>query len=188
MANLLEVTTTWTAENAQPGTTVMYFFEVGDIAALRADLDAMYTAFADRLDTLTTWSIATSGNVLDEATGTLVGDWAEPTAQTGAGLASGQPVSNAAQALLQWRTGVVVNGRRLRGRTFIPGIAQQALDGGQLSAATQADMAAAAQAFAVDPDVSLVVWHRPSDSGPGEAHAVTTGSVWNELAVMRKRR
>lgn len=112
---MFEILTDWQSENARPGLTVMYFDDSGiAIAPARAAIDTLFTDMANKLDTLTTWTVRTSGKIVDQTTGTLTGFWDEPTAAAGAGTLSGIPVANASQALLRWRTNDIINGRLLQ--------------------------------------------------------------------------
>lgn len=189
MPNLYEVVTDWAFENSPGGNTVMYFTEgSADISFLRASLETMYESVADRLDSLTRYTIRTSGNVKDSATGLLTDAWADGEARTGLGTAVGEPVPNASQVLLQWRTEAIVSGRRLRGRTFIPGLTSLAVVSGHLGSTALADFTDAAEQFVEDCAGQFVVWHRPVGGAGGSVAPVTTASVWNELAVQRGRR
>jgi len=189
VADLHEVPVRWTLENSPGGTNYLYFKQgTANIAFLRASIATMLTAVNDRLDSLTTWTVGTSGDIVDDVTGTLTGAWSEATARTGTGSVSGQPVQNTSQILLQWHTGIIVNGRRLRGRTYIPGASSGASDAGQVAAATVADFVAAQATFISDCATQFAVWHRPINGAGGSSQSVLTGSCWNEFAVQRRRR
>lgn len=185
---LQEVLIDWQSENAQPGLSVMYFKSTASIATVRAALDTMFTSVAARLDSLTTGTVRTAGKIIDETTGTLTGFWNDATAATWTGSATGNPVSNAAQGLMRWRTNNVVAGRLLQGRTYIPGISSGQIDGGQLSAACVTAMSTAQSTFLASIPGDMVIWHRPNGVTPGSFFAVDSGATWNELAVQRRRR
>lgn len=183
-----ELLTAWQTAGGEAGLSVMFVEPVTDMAATRAALAALYTGIEDRLDTGTTWTIATSGRVLDPTTGALTGEWSEPTSQTGQGATTtGTNVADATQALIRWNTGAVVNGRFLKGRTFIPGLSTSALSDGALSSATQTDFLTSLSTF-LAAGAGLGVWHRPTSGAGGSFHLVTAASVWSELAVQRGRR
>lgn len=188
MTDLNEIIVDWTSENSQPGLSVMYCKASGPVAAQRSYIHVMYDTVKARLDSLTTWTIRTTGKVIDDSTGTLVGFWDEPTAKAGAGTLSGSPVANAAQMLLRWRTTSIVNGRLLQGRTYVPGLSSTSTDGGQVSAATIAAMQTAQAAFLSSMSGDFVVWHRPVGAAPGSSFSVSSGATWNELATQRRRR
>ena len=182
-----EIITEWSIERSSGGMSIMYFADEGGVAAQRAALADFWSALAGILDQQTSWRIQTTGRILDEASGTLTGLWSDPTNRAGNGNQTGEPVSNSTQALIRWVTDDVVNGRRIRGRTFIPGLTNKAITAGEVSASALNAMETAAAAYA---DASgLVIWHRPDDSGSGgSVHSVTASSVWNEFAVLRGRR
>lgn len=186
--DLAEVIVDWQAENTNGGLSVMYFSNPVSIAQYRAAIDQLYTDVAARLDSLTTWTVRTSGKVIDDATGTLTGFWNDATAATGSGSLSGIPVANASQVLLRWRTDTIVAGRLLQGRTYVPGLGTASMDGGQLSAAAQAAFQTAQATFIAGLTGDFVIWHRPGESTPGAAYTVESGATWNELAVQRRRR
>lgn len=188
MTNLNEVIVDWTSENSPGGLSVMYFLASGNIVNQRNAIQSMYGGVVARLDTLTTWNVRTSGKVIDDATGTLVGFWGDSNTKSGVGTLSGQPVPNASQVLLRWRTSDIVNGRLLQGRTFVPGLATASLDAGQLAAAAVTAFQAGQAALLAAVPGDLQVWHRPKGGSPGAAHTVTSAATWSELATQRRRR
>lgn len=188
MVALNEVIIDWSAESTSGGLSVLYFLNSGAITDQREGIQNMLGAVIGRLDSLTTWSVRTSGKVIDDATGTLTGFWSDSTARTGVGTVTGQPVANAAQVLLRWRTDNIVAGRLLQGRTYVPGLAQGATDKGQLAAATITAFQGGQAALLATAPGELVVWHRPTESTPGSSFPVTAGATWEELAVQRRRR
>lgn len=189
MPSLYEIKTFWTAENSPGGESIMYFRDgTATVENLRFRLEEMYSACATRFDNQTTWTIAQSGNVVDEETGTLVDEWANAVDFSGAGSSSGQPVPNQAQLLIRWNPQAIVNGRRLKGRTYIPGLSSLTMDAGQVIAGAVTDFQTAAQDFLDEVNGQFVVWHRPTGGTGGRAESAVTASVWNEFAVQRRRR
>jgi len=180
-----EIITDWVTPGGSGFVSVMYFDLGSPAAAQRSALGAFWNNVDALLDSNALWTIRTDGRELDDATGTLTGAWSEATAYTGAGALAGQCVPDAAHVLFRWGTGVVVNGRFLKGRTFVPGLSTaQILEGNVATAAvTTFNTAAAALTSS-----SLGVWHRPVAGAGGVFQDVTTGTVWNELAVLRQRR
>ena len=189
MPSLYEIKTLWTAENSPGGETIMYFRDgTATLDSLRGRLEQMWADCAVRFDNQTTWTIAQSGNIVDEATGTLVDEWASGTPYSGAGSSSGQPVPNQAQLLIRWNPQVIIGGRRLKGRTYVPGLGSLSMDGGQVIAGVITDFQTAAQDFVDDCNGQFVVWHRPTGGTGGQAASVVTASVWEEWSVQRRRR
>lgn len=186
MASIREIITDWTAAGNAGGSSIMYFPVAGTASIQRADLGTFWAAINAQLSTTTRWTIRTEGREIDEATGTLTGAWNDSTVRTGAGLAASGPVANTSQVLIRWNTNRIVNGRFLKGRTFVPGVQNGLLTNGELSAAGQTAFNTAIAAL-IGSNAPLI-WHRPSPSGPGVADVAGASSVWNEFAVQRRRR
>lgn len=182
-----EVITRWDVVNGGGGLTIMYFDDTVDIASVRSRLATFWGVVDGALATGTSWFIETSGKEIAATSGQLTGFWDEPTVYTGTGAVSGGVVPNASQVLIQWLTSSIVAGRRVRGRTFVPGLATTNVSNGELGGGATATILGAATAFA-NGDAGLVVWHRPSNTSVGSEHPVNSAGVWDELAVQRARR
>jgi hypothetical protein len=98
------------------------------------------------------------------------------------------PVTQASQALIRWRSGVYLNSREVRGRTFIPGILETYSTNGELDAGIVAGQAEEIEAFITSSGCVPVLWHRPKAIDDGAMVPITSGSLWNEFAVLRRRR
>jgi hypothetical protein len=104
------------------------------------------------------------------------------------GDSSTEEVPQAAQALVQWRTGVYHNSREVRGRTFIPGILQTYCTDGQLDAGIVAGYADELNTFITSKGAVPVIWHRPKPGEDGAMFAISSGALWPEFATLRRRR
>lgn len=143
------------------------------------------------------WSTEAEVVELDEVTGEATGIFST-TPASGTGVQGGDNSPTLLQALARFRTGSFVDGREVRGRWFIPGLAESQLSNGVLLAATVTTLSTAAQAFVDTIGVSPVVWQRPRladplaeppiDARPGSAHPMITGSVTNRFSPLRSRR
>jgi hypothetical protein len=112
---------------------------------------------------------------------------------TGSGVITGgvntATIPRAAQGLIRWATDDIVAGRQIRGRTFLPGIpATQVTDTGLLSSAAITQYGGEANELLTALAAVLVIWHRPVAGAGGSEHAVTSASVWDNLAVLTSRR
>jgi hypothetical protein len=85
---------------------------------------------------------------------------------------------------------VIINGRRLRGRTFLVplGSTFYTTDGTPIETARTNIAAAAAVLIANTGGPPLGVWRRPSPSGVGVLGVATTASVPDKAAVLKSRR
>lgn len=182
-----EILTEWTTPSGSDHRTVMYFDLTGAVASQRAALKAFYDTIKSQLDNAVTWTIQTSGRELDDTTGTLTGVWSESTASTGVGVVNGEPVADATQVVMQWRTGLIVNGRFLKGRSYIPGLSSTHLSNGNVSSTVISAWTAAGTTLEGVAN-GLQVWHRPVAGSGGVASNVLSAAVWPELGVLRRRR
>ncbi len=182
-----EIVVDWTTVNGAGKASVFFFGTGSTITAQRAALGAWLVSVRGSLTTVTSYAIRQTGRVLDDASGALVGSWTEATGFSGSGASATQPVADASQILFQWRTGNIVNGRYLRGRTFIPGLPVGQLTGGNLTGAQVTGLQAAGNTL-VGAGVELGVWHRPTSGSGGVFFPASSCTVWPEMAVLRRRR
>lgn len=181
-----EILTLWSGPGRAGKTTVMYFDE--DEAAIDQveALEDFWNAVATEISSAASCVVQPFGRMLNESTGTLTGTWAAGTGTVITGDVAAGPVADSTQGLVQWQTDQVIDGRLLRGRTFIPSIALDNIDAGNLTASARTAILNAAEALIVD--VALGIWHRPKTVNDGALVSVTTASVWQEFAVLRRRR
>jgi hypothetical protein len=166
----------------------MYFSDLTAVDTQMAAVDAFWTAIASLIAEEFDYAIRTEGRELNDSTGVLEDFYAATGGPyTGGGSSAAQQVPDASQGLVRWLTSNVIAGRRLQGRTFIPGLTQTNISEGNLGTAAQGTITTAAQAL-VDSEAGLMIWHRPQGGTGGTTAFVTTASVWNELAVLRRRR
>lgn len=180
------VTSTWSGFAGAPGYTQLYFgqTDTGTVAATRAFWNAL-TAILPNDVTIT---VANSGDVLNATTGAIVGGWSEAATTPVVGLNTGS-WSNAAGVGVNWSTDTIVNGRRLKGRTFIVPAAGAAFDNdGSLTGATVTTVGNAAAALIADASSQLLVWHRPVNMAGGSSAEVVSAAVPDKTFVLRSRR
>lgn len=182
-----EIITHWVTASGSSDRTVMFFDP--DIA-VEDQRDAIADFFAGTeaaRGTTTNWFIETAGRVLDTATGAVTGAWTDARTKAGVGTTSGAVVPDSSQIVMRWLTAVVVDGRFLRGRTFIPGSAIGAVSQGNVGAGTVSLYNTEGQALA-DALVGFSIWHRPTSGAGGTSQPVLTADCWNEFGVLRRRR
>jgi hypothetical protein len=198
---LQQVKAVWSGFAGAPGTSTWYFRDVTSFtghlssASLTTGVAAMrqfFNACASQLAASVTISWDGTAKEIDAATGTLYGytSYTAPSAVTGTGSSS---VAAPAGASVSWRTTSVVNGRSLRGRTFLVPLYAGAYEAdGSLNSTflTQCRAAAAAYATASSTATTWVgcVWHRPGPSGVGVVGDISSSAVKDEVAVLRSRR
>lgn len=154
------------------------------VAAVKAAYDALKGIFPLNV----TVTIPTSGDTIDDTTGELTGVWSA----AGGGAVTGTGTSVCAAgvgACVGWLTGGIINGRKLRGRTFIVPIHNSAFDNdGTLAAGTFTALQVFAESMrAAGP---LAVWHRPTSktATDGNSYGVVATKVRDKVAYLSSRR
>lgn len=191
----LRVTTQFTGLTGAPYLNVFNFPGSGssDAAAAAVAASNFWQGIADKLSTALSWTRSGEVEEFDPANG-QVSALHSTDPVNGVGTQAGERMPFAIQGLVRWRTGVFVDGREVRGRTFIPGLTQDMNDNGTLLPAVQSDIAADAGTLAA----LLGVWSRPIEPDPdadppiagrpGQIIPVSASSVWNQFAILRSRR
>lgn len=200
MAPIMRVKTTWSGISGAPGVTVMHFrdfdtTETPTQAQLLSVINKTATFFAAVLPYISTTTKLTHEReveILEDTTGELLNAVTYTgTLDPQTGTANG-PVAGPAGAVVNWRTGSVRNGRRVRGRTFLVPLATSSYEtDGTLLTSCQAALQAAATTLADNSGSGdLGVYARPTAVGATDgAWFVATGaSVPDKIAVLRSRR
>lgn len=181
MVDLYRVRTVWTDAYGGPYYSNHYFNSaVGDGGG--GLVEDFWGAMSNHIATSATAHFDGTVEVIDSETGQLVNAIATDPWDV-QGTASGSLASRATQGLIQWRTAQFVNGRRLRGRTFIPGVLSadgaSGIPGGTYITALQAGIAVLeGQGFVI-----YSTAHRTFGIVP-----VGASSAWEQFAVLRSRR
>lgn len=190
MANVIRHTVVWSGSPGLPGYSQFYQEVVGDVAALAQAGHYAVGIFFDDLASLIPEEVSitvdpvyqvivlgsgmTVGEdvVGDPATviqGTYVGDWAR---QFG--------------VLVEWVTGTFIDGKRLRGRTYLVPLGGTTATDGTVADATLATVRAAAEGI-TDGTPGFVVWHRPVAGVGGQISTITGAVVRDKAALLRSR-
>jgi len=182
------VNVAWQNWPGAPGVTVFY----ADTTGMQTTVDglrAFFNSCAALLPSGMTITVPGTGDNIDEATGALVGTWAVGTppvvvTATGAGAYAGN-----AGAVVHWLTASVINGRRLRGRTFLVPLIATAYDtSGSIVASALTTLNNAATTLLAGAGTNLKIWHRPDPPAAGSV-AAWNGYRIPDLAVsLRSRR
>lgn len=185
MATLLRVRTAIAGPQGGNMLNTLYF------RAETADADAAVEAAGNFWYLLTarmatSYSVATEPDVaeINTDTGEATGSQVSSLTPVSTGKLAAEPLPFATQALIRWPTTYFRGGRRLQGRTFVPGITEMDSEGGVPSNALRAALAAAAEALHTDVDTRAVIysytWHAWA--------TVLGGTAWSQFAVLRSRR
>lgn len=179
----------WTGLTGLPGVSTFYLTTVSTTVAPLA------TFFNSIFNYVPTGGLATipgTGDVIDESTGLITGAWTKTGAGTAAGFATAAAYSAPSGAVIDWLTGLVINGRRVQGRTFMVPLASVAYQSdGTLASGVITAIKTAADALIAAYGDALRVWSRPQAGVMGRAGAsvqVIASRVPDMAAVLRSRR
>lgn len=192
---LARVVADWSGSMVRGASASVLFFESGTGAVDLPGIRACFASAALALPTGLTITLPTSGDLVDEFTGTLLGGWSAAGVSPVTG-SSGTKSAAGVGACATWQTGMVVAGKRLRGRTFLVPLATDAYDtDGTLLASYAAYLKSFADGMAALP--AFCVWHRPTytgtgpgrvNNGDGASRLVSSGAVKDKVAVLTSRR
>lgn len=187
------ITAVWSGFTGAPGYTSFHFAAFGGGDVMDAEV-ARVRAFFSQLNPILPSSVRVQvqqeTEVIDETTGVLIDYGAASDPVTVVEGNGGNSYSAPSGGLVSWNTGTVVNGRRLRGRTFVVPLATAAYqEDGTLTPVAVAALEDAAEALIGDGSgPQLVVWSRPNNGGAGATGVVTGYRVPDLAAVLRSRR
>lgn len=187
---------TWNGWVGAPGYTNLHFSSAAtptgtELSQTMTKLHTFFDAFKTYLPNVVTIAFPTTFEEFDTASGTLEGAHAVTPASTVTGTGGSAVFSAAVGACINWKTALVINGRKLRGRTFmVPLQSLPSFEGnGTLGVTAQVAFESAAAALIAGTGLPLFVWHRPDPgAGGGAASSVTAASVTDKTAILRSRR
>lgn len=192
---ICRVTTTITGFSGGPGVWRHYFKDVSGLV-----IPAMPQLCVDRVRdavvaagalfaTSTTYTVSGLVDELDEATGQITGQQSV-TGRTQIGAGAGNLGPSAIGLVAQYNTNDFVNGRRIRGRSFLNPI-RAAYTVNPQPLATEIALATAFASKLDDPGATTVrfgVYSRPKPGSAGEWHNVENVNVPAKWTVLRSRR
>ena len=194
MVAMRQIITRWTTPAGGAGRTIMYFSNSPNLATQRDQLNLLWLGCAPWMSNKVSWTVETSGDILESTDGQILGTWSNTASYTGTGALVAEPVADATQVLIRWNTDQIVGRRRLRGRTFLPGLASTQVTNGNLGGGAGTGIANSAENFCTFSNLGFGVWSRPIMTGevfndrPGAFHPALSSAVWGELARQRRRR
>jgi len=129
-----------------------------------------------------------SGDSIEDTTGVLTGVWTASGGDTIEGTGDYGTAAGVG-AVIGWQTGGIIDGKKLRGRTFIVPIhTLNYADDGTLATSSLTVL----QTLANDLQAAgpLAVWHRPTTSGgsDGNSYGVISNRVRDKVAFLSSRR
>lgn len=193
---LYRISAVWTGLTGLPGVSVFYAMDPEDTSFI-ASLRGAFAAAADLFPSTLSIQVENTGDILDDATGTLTGSWSGTAALPVTGVAAVATHAAGVGLRVRWNTAGIVDGRRVQGRTFLAPISTFNF---QSDGTLIPDAIADGQAFgnALVADGRFAVWSRPvtadSSATPpivgraGSAHLITGAVVPDQVSSLRSRR
>lgn len=190
---ITRVTATWTGLPGLPGYSNFFFDGAAtpeSLTGVRDDIRAAFSAIAAYLPANTVVSTSGEHAILDEGTGALIDYVASAgSVLTVVGTGAGN-YSAPSGAVVNWNTQTVNRGRRVRGRTFLVPLVNNAYDptGNLATPAIVAIQNFAELLIGAGAENTFGVWSRPENGAGGVFGAATSYRVPDMAAVLRSRR
>lgn len=190
----------WTGFSGAPGVST-FGLALPDESTLGdavADLSLATAGMMGYLPAGVTLTVSGQVDVFEAETGVLQSELSATDGTPRVGTGAGAMIA-ASGACINWTTGTISNGRRIRGRTFIVPMDEDAFDAnGTLSAGGLGAVDAMRTGFlnynATAATNRLAVWSRPREatettaSRVGSLGIITGGSIPDKQVVLRSRR
>lgn len=191
MSPIARIKVRWSGFIGGPGVSTFYCL---DPATFRPALITYWQASKGDIPQTVNLVLESQGDILDDVTGEVTGGWVAGTDVVMSG-GSTDPYAAPSGVCVTWLTNTVVDGKHLRGRTFLVPIGRGAfdLDGSLTPASLSAFQSRAATLAASNPG-QFLVWHRPIPAGQphgprnGSSGAVSAARVTDKVAILRSRR
>lgn len=187
MPTLIKCPVSWTGVPVVgDGVSTFYFNDVH--TGFLADLSAFFTSVGLVIAGGTTFSFPTSGDLIDDATGNLVGTWTEPAQASVLSAGIGQ-FANGVGARVVWGTSGTTNNRRVKGSTFLVPLTVGCYTGsGHLDDTIRGNLRTAALSLMSASAGEMVIWTRPVAGAGGKSQEVVGAEVPDRVSWLRSRR
>lgn len=190
MADLMRHTAVWEGSAGLPGYS-QFYHAVSDPISLSATYGAIsvrefFSAFVGLIPDEITVTVDPVWQIINEVTGQIVQEGSvSPAPQVVQGTYAGG-WSRQIGALVEWVTAVFVNGRRLRGRTYLVPLGGIGDSDGTLSAGTVSTIEGSFTQI-VNSLEEFKVWHRPVNGLGGSSSAITAGLLRDKACILNSR-
>lgn len=184
MATIRQFTINYAGPGGATGVSVLHYNLLSSTNLIAADLGQAYDAWAAVCSDVWTFAIDTEVLEIEDTTGEITAAATVTNPWQHVGASAEEPVPTATAMYVRRATGVYVAGRRLAGRTYLPGAAVSHLSMGEWSVTALQ----AAASWAAECSTSRVIWHRPKGGSGGLAVSGGTNTAWAECSSQRGRR
>ena len=177
----------WSGLPGAPFYSQLFFaHQAGAATAIAGNVRTFLNALVNNLCAPLQAQIQDEQSVIDVVTGKPVNVEVATHQAVVAYLGTGDPLPWASQVLIQLKTAQFNNGRRLRGRFYIPGILESMSTGGELAPASQTTFNTPLQTLITSSNANgdWAVWSKRYQSWAN----VATATAWNQFGIQRRRR
>lgn len=187
MVSLSVVPVTWAGAPVTGPSVSVFHCQTGDENALIGALHTFFTSIQSHFPNSLSWTFPTAGDVLDEASGSLLTAWSATPVTPVTGTAPGQWVQGVG-ARIKWPTIGVVGGRRVVGSTFLVPLIDGSYTGaGNLDDSMVASFNLAAVALGTTPN-GLRIYSKKNAHHDGISFPTLTGQCPDAVSWLRRRR
>lgn len=202
MATASCITTRWDGFIGAPGWSKIWFEELADSTSRNnagAAVSNFWLALVNFYRAPFTWTVSPIVQNFDIQTGQLTNEFTMstvPNVRTGT-VPNTTAYAGGTGCVVHWQTGVVLDGRKVTGKTFLVPTTNMFEADGTITTTARTTIADAGNALATNVNVRQVVYHRVFDKKAGEPGRTQVGGnlvrvsaavVPDRSATMRSRR
>jgi hypothetical protein len=187
MVNIDRIRVPWVGGIGGAGLSTFYFLD--GVAALPA-VKTFFDTVANIVPSGISWSFPGTGDTIDSDNGKIVGTWVG-TGQALVQSTVAGPFAAPAGLLVTWITSGLVNGHRVKGRTFIVPASNSSYDAsGTVNDAILATLQGQAGVLLSSTVGNMQVWSRPHAATPqwtdvqGRTHPATAARIGQAVTVV----
>lgn len=170
------------------GPSVSTFYWDSSVTGGPAAIRAFFNSCATQIPNTVTITVDSTGDILTDTTGALVGTWTESAGAAVTGSDNNSFVLGLGIRVV-WNTAGIHNGRRVRGSTFLVPVGRDIWDAqGTPDSGHLATVSSAAAALVSAGSGDFKIWSRPTGGSGGQSHGVTGSSVPDAVSWLRSRR
>jgi hypothetical protein len=185
MTTMRRLRVAWEGLGGLPGLSTFYY---GVATPNVSDAVTFFNAIKALFPSGLQWTIPSSGDEIDDATGQLTGGWVGSGGGSVSATGGSAGYAAGVGTRVRWDTLVIAGGRRVRGSTFLCPLVTGCYDGsGTISTTNLTTFQTAASAFAAS-GVAKGIWHRPVNGSGGLYAAINTATVPDKVTMLRSRR
>jgi hypothetical protein len=198
VAVILRTSALVTGSGLPAGGLTQLYWAPGSVGGSTADATdclarfrALWVSIGTRLSSSISFVFDTTVLAIEATTGVLQGTFEAAPALTVTGGSGSEPLPRQTQGLIRFGTATVLNGRRVRGRLFVPGVQEGDNDGSGQPLAALVTALTVAGGSILSPGATsseACIWHRPVNGSGGASPDINSASGSPNWAVLKSRR